>query len=93
MRLWDLRTQICQGLLHTPGNPIASFDQQGLVFGVGTESGMIKLYDVRSYDKGPFDTFVVSQHHVTLRLSGFSWMLTYSLKCEPLFLLYKCIML
>ena len=59
MRLWDLRTQICQGLLHTPGNPIASFDQQGLVFGVGTESGMIKLYDVRSYDKGPFDTFVV----------------------------------
>lgn len=60
MRLWDLRTHICQGLLHTPGNPVASFDQQGLVFGVATESGMLKLYDVRSYDKGPFDTFVVS---------------------------------
>ncbi len=34
--------------------------RQGLVFGVGSESGVIKLYDVRSYDKGPFDTFVVS---------------------------------
>ena len=61
MRLWDLRTNICQGILHTPGSPVASFDQQGLVFGVGTEAGMLKLYDVRSYDKGPFDTFVVSR--------------------------------
>uniref|UniRef100_A0A7R9VE69 Anaphase-promoting complex subunit 4 WD40 domain-containing protein n=1 Tax=Chlamydomonas euryale TaxID=1486919 RepID=A0A7R9VE69_9CHLO len=59
VRLWDLRTNICQGLLSTPGNPVASFDQQGLVFGVGTEAGLLKLYDVRSYDKGPFDTFVV----------------------------------
>jgi hypothetical protein len=32
---------------------------QGLVFAVATESGILKLYDVRSYDKGPFDTFVV----------------------------------
>lgn len=32
---------------------------QGLVFCVGLDSGIIKLYDVRSYDKGPFSTFVV----------------------------------
>lgn len=32
---------------------------QGLVFAVATESGVIKLYDVRSYDKGPFDSFQV----------------------------------
>ena len=68
MRLWDLRTHICQGLLQTPGNPVASFDQQGLVFGVATESGMLKLYDVRSYDKGPFDTFVVRRSYQTLIL-------------------------
>lgn len=37
----------------------APFAPQGLVFAVATESGVIKLYDVRSYDKGPFDTFVV----------------------------------
>jgi hypothetical protein len=28
MRLWDLKTNICQGILHTPGSPVASFDQQ-----------------------------------------------------------------
>lgn len=61
VRLWDLRTSICQGHLQTPGNPVASFDQQGLVFGVATESGTLKLYDVRSYDKGPFDTFVIQE--------------------------------
>jgi hypothetical protein len=34
---------------------------QGLVFAIGTDSGILKLYDVRSYDAGPFATFVVSQ--------------------------------
>lgn len=28
MRLWDLRTNICQGIMHVPGMPVASFDQQ-----------------------------------------------------------------
>eukprot|EP00798_Chlamydomonas_sp_ICE-L_P004991 gene4991-34774_t len=60
VRLWDLRATNCQGQLQVPGCPAASFDQQGLVFAVATESGMLKLYDVRSYDKGPFDTFVVA---------------------------------
>lgn len=30
------------------------------MFAVAAQAGAIKLYDVRSYDKGPFDTFVVS---------------------------------
>lgn len=29
------------------------------MFGVATECGVIKLYDVRFYDKGPFDQFTV----------------------------------
>mmetsp|Transcript_18089 Transcript_18089/g.30986 ORF Transcript_18089/g.30986 Transcript_18089/m.30986 type:complete len:332 (-) Transcript_18089:377-1372(-) len=61
MRLWDIRTNICQGSMTVSGVPCASFDQQGLVFAVATESGVIKLYDVRSYDKGPFDTFTVQE--------------------------------
>lgn len=28
MRLWDLRTPACQGILNTPGPACASFDQQ-----------------------------------------------------------------
>lgn len=60
VRLWDLRTNICQGLLTVPGQqPCAAFDQQGLVFGVGTDKGVVKLFDVRSYAQGPFDAFTV----------------------------------
>ncbi|KAG2485007.1 hypothetical protein HYH03_016210 [Edaphochlamys debaryana] len=59
VRLWDVRTNICQGCLTVPGNPSATIDQQGLVFAVAVESGVVKLYDLRSYDKGPFDTFTV----------------------------------
>lgn len=44
-----------------PGNPTATIDQQGLVFAVAVESGVLKLYDLRSYDKGPFDTFLVGR--------------------------------
>ena len=35
---------------------------QGLVFGVGTDKGVLKLFDVRSYAQGPFDAFTVSHH-------------------------------
>lgn len=31
-----------------------------MIFCVSGESGILKLYDLKSYDKGPFDTFVVS---------------------------------
>eukprot|EP00268_Persea_americana_P059650 TRINITY_DN7351_c1_g2_i2.p1 TRINITY_DN7351_c1_g2~~TRINITY_DN7351_c1_g2_i2.p1 ORF type:complete len:346 (+),score=46.01 TRINITY_DN7351_c1_g2_i2:103-1140(+) len=59
IRLWDLRTNACQGLMHLRGRPTVAFDQQGLVFAVAMEGGAIKLFDSRSYDKGPFDTFLV----------------------------------
>eukprot|EP00249_Psilotum_nudum_P006786 c20058_g1_i1 orf=75-1067(+) len=59
VRLWDLRVNACQGLLRVRGRPAVAYDQQGLVFAVAMEGGAIKLFDVRSYDKGPFDTFLV----------------------------------
>lgn len=40
---------------------------QGLVFGVGTDKGVLKLFDVRSYAQGPFDAFTVS-HQPVIRL-------------------------
>ena len=39
------------------GRAVASFDPEGLIFAVGVQSEQIKLYDVRSFDKGPFSTF------------------------------------
>ncbi|XP_062106927.1 protein ANTHESIS POMOTING FACTOR 1 isoform X2 [Humulus lupulus] len=48
-----------QGILRLRGRPTVAYDQQGLVFAVAMEGGAIKLFDSRSYDKGPFDTFLV----------------------------------
>merc|ERR1712037_801280 len=56
-RLWDLRAPDCLGLMQCQGRPVASFDPEGLIFAVGVQSEQIKLYDVRSFDKGPFSTF------------------------------------
>ncbi|CAK8687771.1 WD repeat-containing protein 82-like [Clavelina lepadiformis] len=61
IRLWDLRSQNCQGIMHMPGRPVASFDPEGLIFAAGINSEMIKLYDLRSFDKGPFTTFRLQQ--------------------------------
>lgn len=57
IRLWDLRTNNCQGLMQLPSRPIAAFDPEGLIFAAGINSETVKLYDLRSFDKGPFDTF------------------------------------
>ncbi|VDK77320.1 unnamed protein product [Gongylonema pulchrum] len=51
IRLWDLRMQSCQGLMHVPSRPVASFDPEGLIFAAGINSNTIKLYDLRSFDK------------------------------------------
>ena len=38
---------------------MAAFDPEGLIFATGINSECIKLYDLRSYDKGPFSNFLV----------------------------------
>ncbi|KAI0986000.1 hypothetical protein GJ496_000869 [Pomphorhynchus laevis] len=57
LRLWDLRSPNCQGLMHLTGRTIANFDPDGLIFAAGVSSDKVKLYDLRSFDKGPFSTF------------------------------------
>uniref|UniRef100_UPI00358DF22A WD repeat-containing protein 82 n=1 Tax=Myxine glutinosa TaxID=7769 RepID=UPI00358DF22A len=61
IRLWDLRSPNCQGLMYLQGRPVCSFDPEGLIFAAGLNSEMIKLYDLRSFDKGPFATFRLQQ--------------------------------
>ncbi|XP_043233110.1 WD repeat-containing protein 82-like isoform X2 [Amphibalanus amphitrite] len=61
LRLWDLRSPNCQGLMHLSGRPVAAFDPEGLIFAAGVNSESLKLYDLRSFDKGPFTTFKLSQ--------------------------------
>ncbi|XP_059099380.1 WD repeat-containing protein 82-like [Tigriopus californicus] len=57
VRLWDLRSPTCQGLMHLAGRPVAAFDPEGLIFAAGINSESVKLYDLRSFDKGPFSSF------------------------------------
>ena len=64
VRLWDVRSSECQGFLRLPpgATPAVAYDPEGILFGVAvanpsTGQHAIKLYDVRSYDKGPFATF------------------------------------
>eukprot|EP00002_Diphylleia_rotans_P001281 TRINITY_DN10715_c0_g1_i1.p1 TRINITY_DN10715_c0_g1~~TRINITY_DN10715_c0_g1_i1.p1 ORF type:complete len:314 (+),score=56.91 TRINITY_DN10715_c0_g1_i1:55-996(+) len=58
VRLWDPRTELCQGLLHTPGPSVVSHDPSGQIFTIALKDSF-KLYDIRSCDKGPFATFEI----------------------------------
>ena len=51
------RSQYCQGFMNLAGRPVAAFDPEGLIFAVGINSESVKLYDLRSFDKGPFSSF------------------------------------
>ena len=51
VRLWDLRSPNCQGLMHLNGRPVVSFDPEGLIFAAGIDSRQLKLYDLRTFDK------------------------------------------
>ncbi|OXA38553.1 WD repeat-containing protein 82 [Folsomia candida] len=57
LRLWDLRSPNCIGLMPLLGIPVAGFDPEGLIFAAGVNNESIKLYDLRSFEKGPFSTF------------------------------------
>lgn len=57
IRLWDLKTHNCIGLMNLSATPIATFDPEGLLFAAGLDNNLIKLYDLRSFDKGPFSSF------------------------------------
>ena len=59
-RVWDLRTTNCQGVLRFDANghrPAVAFDPLGMVFAAAIGGTQVKLYDVRGFDKGPFETF------------------------------------
>lgn len=59
IRMWDLRTNICQGLLRRNGRPSVSFDPEGMIIATAVSVNTLKLYDLRNYDKGPFLSVVV----------------------------------
>ncbi|KAL6302454.1 WD40-repeat-containing domain protein [Sparassis latifolia] len=70
VRLWDLRTPTCRGLLNLPSSPIVAYDASGLVFAVGVNHySRILLYDQANFDKAPF--LAIALEDPTLSLVSF----------------------
>lgn len=60
VRLWDLRSPYCRGLLNLPAPPVVAYDASSLVFAVGLHQySRILLYDQNNFDKAPFQTIVL----------------------------------
>ncbi|KAG6854386.1 hypothetical protein C0991_007377 [Blastosporella zonata] len=60
VRLWDLRSPTCRGLLTLPSYPIVAYDIASLVFAVAVNHySRILLYDPNNYDKAPFLTITL----------------------------------
>ena len=43
VRLWDLRTPNCSGIMQVQGKPVCAFDPEGLVFSVGVQSEQVSF--------------------------------------------------
>ncbi|KAH9940987.1 WD40-repeat-containing domain protein [Amylocystis lapponica] len=70
VRLWDLRTPTCRGLLNVPSSPIVAYDASGLVFAIAVNHySRILLYDQANFDKAPF--LVITLEDPTLALVSF----------------------
>ncbi|KAK9455376.1 WD40-repeat-containing domain protein [Dipodascopsis uninucleata] len=60
VRVWDIRSSICHGLLSIPSPAWIAFDPAGVVFAVACEqTAEILLYDLRNYDSEPFGVFKI----------------------------------
>lgn len=67
VRLWDLRSTSCRGLLALPSAPIVAYDASGLVFAVAVNHySRILLYDQANFDKAPFLTITLEDPTLSL---------------------------
>ncbi|EGN99097.1 hypothetical protein SERLA73DRAFT_137242 [Serpula lacrymans var. lacrymans S7.3] len=67
VRLWDLRTPHCRGLLNLPSAPIVAYDTTGVVFAVAVNHySRILLYDQANFDKAPFLTITLEDPTLAL---------------------------
>lgn len=70
VRLWDLRSPTCRGLLSLPCPPIVAYDSTGMVFAVAVGVfSKILLYDQANFDKAPF--LSIDLDDVTLALISY----------------------
>lgn len=56
---WDLRSPNAQGKIDVRGSPAVAYDPKGLCFAVASAINLIKMYDKRRFDQGPFAQFPI----------------------------------
>lgn len=61
IRIWDCRKRSAVGKVCATGTPIVSYDPKGLIFGIAFNAPnlciLVKLFDTRNYQEGPFMEF------------------------------------
>ena len=45
--------------MHVSGRPVTSFDPEGLIFAAGVDSEIIRLYDLRTFDRVRLFKFII----------------------------------
>lgn len=96
IRLWDLKQEKYTGALEfkdSTGRPIASYDPEGLIIAVGINNEVLKFFDVRHTEKGPFSTIRIpnrtpdflSWHSLKFSPDGKQMLITTN--CEELYVL------
>lgn len=60
LRFWDVSDSACTGKIpNMKGYPSLAYDPKGYVLAVSGALNTVRLYDVRNYSAGPFNSFVV----------------------------------
>ncbi|CAK4079082.1 unnamed protein product [Aphanomyces euteiches] len=70
-RMWDIRCAEATGLLDCgPSKPAlsAAYDSDGLVFGVYTGDNLVRMYDARNFNDGPFAKFSLDEESISSAL-------------------------
>uniref|UniRef100_A0A1I7SXZ0 ANAPC4_WD40 domain-containing protein n=1 Tax=Caenorhabditis tropicalis TaxID=1561998 RepID=A0A1I7SXZ0_9PELO len=62
VRMFDTKSHDNFGLINMCSTPLIAFDPEGILFAVATKSETIKLFDIRSFDLGPFKTFKIMKN-------------------------------
>lgn len=65
VRIWDLRTPWCQGVLAINGTPLVAIDPMGLIFALALDNRFIRLFDLKNYERGPFACFEIIDRNQT----------------------------
>eukprot|EP01130_Rhizamoeba_saxonica_P014481 TRINITY_DN6334_c0_g1_i1.p1 TRINITY_DN6334_c0_g1~~TRINITY_DN6334_c0_g1_i1.p1 ORF type:complete len:315 (+),score=53.63 TRINITY_DN6334_c0_g1_i1:120-947(+) len=64
IRFWDLRTSVCQAVLHDIGRFYADYNPEGNKVAVAAIGGIVKIFDTRALMQGPINTTQIQTENI-----------------------------